>query len=246
MSSEVAIVTGASRGIGAATARLLGASGYAVCVNYRSAGDAAARVVTDIERAGGKAVSVQADVASPADVDRLFETCNARLGRLTALVNNAGVHGPRSAFATLAREAIEEVFAVNVLGLMRCTQAAIGRMSRANGGAGGAIVNVSSGAGAQGAAFDGVPYAASKGAVISFTVGVAQEVAADGIRVNAVSPGLIRTDMPPEEKLERVGPAIPAGRAGEPEEIAEAIRWLLSPQASYVIGANLRVGGGKP
>ncbi len=244
--TEVAIVTGASRGIGAATARLLGASGYAVCVNYLVADEAAARVVADVERAGGRAIAVQADVASPDDVGRLFEESDAQLGRLTALVNNAGVHGPRSAFAALEREAIEEVFAVNVLGLMACTRAAIARMSRRNGGAGGAIVNVSSGAATQGSAFDGVPYAASKGAVSSFTVGVAQEVAADGIRVNAVSPGLIWTDMPPEEKLERVGPAIPAGRAGEPEEIAEAIRWLLSPQASYVTGANLRVAGGKP
>jgi len=242
----IAIVTGASRGIGAATARLLGREGYAVCVNYRAGEEPAREVVRAIEADGGQAVAVQADVADPAAVARLFAEVDARLGPLTALVNNAGVHGPRCRFEALAREELEQVLSVNVLGLMQCTQEAVRRMSRRFGGSGGAIVNVSSGSAYIGNAGHGVHYAVSKGAVNSFTIGLSQELAADGIRVNAVSPGLTRTDMPPAEVLDDPGSLVPVGRVAEPEEIAEAIAWLLSPKAGYVMGANIRIAGGRP
>jgi len=242
----IAIVTGASRGIGAATARLLGREGYAVCVNYRAGEEPAREVVRAIEADGGQAIAVQADVADPAAVARLFAEVDARLGPLTALVNNAGVHGPRCRFEALAREDLEQVLSVNVLGLMQCTQEAVRRMSPRFGGSGGAIVNVSSGSAYIGNAGHGVHYAVSKGAVNSFTIGLSQELAADGIRVNAVSPGLTRTDMPPPEVLDDPGSLVPVGRVAEPEEIAEAIAWLLSPKAGYVMGANIRVAGGRP
>lgn len=244
--SGIVIVTGASRGIGAATARLLGQKGYAVCVNYR-AQEAEARAVADaVEAAGGQAITVQADVADPADVAKLFTEVDERLGPLTALVNNAGIYGPRGRFEALGREELEQVLRVNVLGLMNCTQEAVRRMSPRFGGNGGAIVNVSSGSAYLGNPGQGVHYAVSKGAVNSFTIGLSQELAADGIRVNAVSPGLTRTDMPPPEQLGERVLSIPAGRIGEPEEVAEAIAWLLSPQAGYVMGANIRVAGGRP
>lgn len=242
----IAIVTGASRGIGAATARLLARDGFAVCVNYRAGEEQAHEVVGAIEADGGQAIAVQADVADPAAVARLFAEVDARLGPLTALVNNAGVHGPRCRFEALAREDLEQVLSINVLGLMQCTQEAVRRMSRRFGGSGGAIVNVSSGSAYIGNSGHGVHYAVSKGAVNSFTIGLSQELAADGIRVNAVSPGLTRTDMPPPEVLDDPGSLVPVGRVAEPEEIAEAIAWLLSPKAGYVMGANIRVAGGRP
>lgn len=247
MSERVAVVTGGSRGIGAATARLLGRRGYAVCVNYRTEAEAAARVVADVEAAGGRAIAVQGDVARDDDVARLFETVDRDLGRLEALVNNAGIIGPRCRVEALSRADLERVLAVNVVGLVRCAQAAVARMSTRRGGGGGAIVNVSSGSAYIGAAGDAVHYAVSKGAVNSFTIGLSQEVAGEGIRVCAVSPGLTRTDMPDPAALESAPRGvIPMGRVGEPEEIAEAIAWLLSDAASYVAGANLRVAGGRP
>ena len=242
----VAIVTGASRGIGAAVAKLLGANGYRVCVNYRSGREAAEGVAADIVQAGGEALAVRADVADRDAVRGLFETVDEGLGRVTALVNNAGIHGPRGRVDDLELDALEEVLAVNVIGLVACSQEAVRRMSTRHGGTGGAIVNISSGAAHIGGAGDGVQYALSKGAVNSFTIGLSQEVAGEGIRVNAVSPGLTRTDMPSPAALERGPSIIPMGRVGDAEEIAEAVLWLLSDRASFVAGANIRVAGGRP
>lgn len=242
----VAIVTGASRGIGAAVARMLGACGYRVCVNYRSERVAAERVAADIVKAGGEAIVVQADVADRAAVRRLFETVDERLGPVTALVNNAGIHGPRTRVDGLALDDLEAVLAVNVVGLVACSQEAVRRMSTRHGGPGGAIVNISSGAAHIGSPGDGVQYALSKGAVNSFTIGLSQEVAGEGIRVNAVSPGLTRTDMPEPAALDRGPCVIPMGRVGDAQEIAEAVLWLLSERASFVAGANIRVAGGRP
>lgn len=246
MTNKVAVVTGASRGIGAACARALGQCGYDVCVNYRSAASEAAAVVKDIEAAGARAIAVQADVGIEADVARLFETVDEELGVLDALVNNAGIFGPSSRVDALPRDALEAVLAVNVIGLIRCSQEAVRRMSSTHGGRGGAIVNISSGSAYIGNAGSGVHYAVSKGAVNSFTIGLSQEVAGEGIRVNAVSPGMTRTDMPSQAALERAGPNIPMARIGEPEEIAAAVLWLLSDAASYTAGANIRVAGGRP
>jgi len=244
--TDVAIVTGASRGIGAAVARLLGRHGYRVCVNYRAGREAAESVAADIVQAGGEALAVQADVADKDAVRRLFETVDDQLGPLTALVNNAGIHGPRGRVDALGLDALEEVLAVNVVGLVACSQEAVRRMSTRYKGSGGAIVNISSGAAYIGGAGDGVQYAVSKGAVNSFTIGLSQEVAGEGIRVNAVSPGLTRTDMPDPAALERGPSIIPMGRVGDAEEIAEAVLWLLSDRASFVAGANIRVAGGRP
>lgn len=244
--TEVAIVTGASRGIGAAVARLLGANGYGVCVNYRTGKDLAEGVVANIAQAGGRAVAVAADVARAGDVRRLFETVDRQLGTVTALVNNAGIHGPRGRVDALDLEDLQAVLAVNVVGLILCSQEAVRRMSTRHGGSGGAIVNISSGAAYIGNPGNGVQYSVSKGAVNSFTIGLSQEVAGEGIRVNAVSPGLTRTDMPEPDALARGGGVIPMGRVGEPEEIAEAVLWLLSEKAAFVAGANIRVAGGRP
>ena len=242
----VAIVTGASRGIGAAVARLLGANGYRVCVNYRSERAAAERVVADIVEADGEAFAIAADVTDGDAVRRLFETVDERLGPVRALVNNAGIHGPRTRVEDLALDDLERVLAVNVIGLVACSREAVRRMSTRHGGNGGAIVNISSGAAYIGSPGDGVQYAVSKGAVNSFTIGLSQEVAGEGIRVNAVSPGLTRTDMPSPEALERGASTIPMGRVGDAEEIAQAVLWLLSERASFVAGANIRVAGGRP
>ena len=243
---QITIVTGGSRGIGAATARLCGANGHTVCVAYRSEADLANQVAADIEKAGGAALPVQADTAAEADVLRLFETVDKELGPVTGLVNNAGIHGPRARLEDLPAEAIESVINVNVMGYFLCAREAVRRMSTARGGPGGAIVNVSSGSAISGSPGEGILYGASKGAVNTLTAGLSQEVAGEGIRVNTVSPGLTAPGMPPPEKVEQLGPKLPMGRAGRPEEIAEAIYWLLTDKASYTSGANIRVGGGKP
>ncbi|NKB56581.1 MAG: SDR family oxidoreductase [Alphaproteobacteria bacterium] len=241
----ITIVTGGSRGIGAATARLCGAAGHAVCIVYRDQAAKAEAIVQDIEAATGKAIAVQADMSEEADIRRLFETVDDRLGRLTGLVNNAGIHGPRVRVDELDYAAVQHVLAVNVAALFQSSREAVRRMSTRHGGNGGAIVNISSGSARLGSPGAGVLYAASKGAVNSLTIGLSQEVAGEGIRVNAVAPGLTETDMPPAERLRNDGPAIPIGRVAQPEEVAEAILWLLSDKASYVAGANLRVGGGR-
>jgi len=245
----VLLVTGASRGIGAATALLAASQGYAVCVNYRSAQQEAAAVVARIVAGGGRALAVQADVSREDDVAGMFDRCQARLGTPTALVNNAGVLERQSTLAQMDAARIRRVFDVNVLGTMLCAREAVRRMSPAAGGEGGAIVNVSSAAARLGSAGEYVDYAASKGAVDTFTIGLAKEVAGLGIRVNAVRPGFIHTDIHASGgepgRIERIRAAIPLGRGGQPEEVAHAILWLLSPASSYTTGSVIDVSGGR-
>jgi NAD(P)-dependent dehydrogenase (short-subunit alcohol dehydrogenase family) len=247
------LVTGGSRGIGAAVARLGGARGYAVCVNYRSDAGAAEAVVAQIAAAGGRALAVQADVAREAEVERLVAAVDAAQDSgwapLTALVNNAGVAGLVNRLEEAPAETIRQVMDLNVLGSIWCCRAAVRRLAKRHGGSGGAIVNLSSGAATIGSPGEYVWYAASKGAIDSLTLGLAKENAGEGIRVNAVAPGFVNTGihaasgMP--DRLEKVAPTMPIGRAAEPEEIAEAVLWLLSDAASYTTGAVLRVAGGR-
>lgn len=245
----VLIVTGGGRGIGAATARLGAARGYAVCVNYRVNAAAAEAVAGGIVARGGQAIAVAADVAREDDVARLFDETISALGNPTALVNNAGITGPLSPLAEAATETLRQVIDTNVIGVMLCARAAVRCMARDKGGAGGAIVNVSSGAATLGSPGEYVWYAASKAAVDSLTKGLAIEVAQAGIRVNAVAPGLTETDIHAgagaPDRLARIAATVPLGRAAKAEEVAEAILWLLSESASYVTGAVLRVSGGR-
>ena len=246
---SVLVVTGGTRGIGAATARLAAARGYAVCVNYRADSDAAESVVRDITTSGGRAIAVQADVANEGDVIRLFESVDRALGPLTALVNNAGVLEPQMRVESMNAERITRVLATNVTGTLLCAREAIRRMSTARGGSGGAIVNVSSMASRIGSPGEYVDYAASKGAVDSLTIGLAQEVAQEGIRVNAVRPGIIYTEIHASGgepgRVDRVKAFVPLRRGGQPEEVARAILWLLSPESSYSTGAFIDVSGGR-
>lgn len=247
--SGIMLVTGGGRGIGAATARLAARRGYDVAVNYASNAGAAEAVVRGIESEGGRAIAVRADVAREDEVERLFETVDNELGRLSALVNNAGLAGPISRLDEADGETLRQVIGVNVLGVFYCARAAVRRMSTRHGGAGGAVVNVSSGAASLGSPGEYVWYAASKGAVDSFTQGLSKEVAGEGIRVNAVSPGMIATEIHAASgdagRLERIGRAVPMERPAEAEEVAEPVLWLLSDAASYVTGAILRVAGGR-
>ena len=248
-SSGVMIVTGGGRGIGAATARLAAGEGYAVCVNYVRDLERARSLAEAINASGGKAMAVQADVSCEPDVVRMFETVDAGLGRVSALVNNAGIVdlGTRVEKITAAR--LARMFAINVTGSFLCAREAVKRMSTRHGGAGGAIVNLSSIAAKLGGSGEYVDYAASKGAIDSFTVGLAKELGAEGIRVNAVRPGIIRTEIHDAsgdpDRLQRIGASAPLARPGEPEEVARAILWLLSDKAAYVTGAILDVSGGR-
>jgi NAD(P)-dependent dehydrogenase (short-subunit alcohol dehydrogenase family) len=247
--SGVAIITGSGRGIGAATAKLAARRGYAVCVNYLKNEARADAVVAEIRAAGGRAIMVQADTAIEDEVIKLFERVDLELGPVTALVNNAGITGRAGRLDSFDARAMRRVLDVNVTGAMLCAQQAVQRMSTKNGGAGGAIVNVSSLAANLGGANQWIPYAAAKGAVNSFTIGLAKEVAAEGIRVNAISPGLINTEIHAEaglgDRLKTVIPMVPMGRLGTAEECAEAILWLLSGEAAYMIGCILTLSGGR-
>ena len=249
MNSGVLIVTGASRGIGAAIARLAACHGFDVAVNFSRDESAANEVVRTINEAGGRAVSIGADVAREEEVIRLFETAERKLGRVAALVNNAGITGGFARVEALGAEALGQVLAVNVAGTILCSREAVRRMSVRRGGKGGVIVNISSLAARTGGAGEWVHYAATKGAVNTFTIGLAREVADEGIRVNAVAPGLIETDLHAAkgapDRLERLSPTVPMQRPGTAEEVAQGVLWLLSPAASYTTGAILEVGGGR-
>ena len=248
-SRPVLLVTGGSRGIGAATVRLAAERGYDVCINYRGNAEAAARTVEDAQRAGARAVAVQADVALEADVVRLFEACDAELGRVAALVNNAAILETQTRLDGIDAARLRRVFGTNVFGAFLCAREAVRRMSTRYGGPGGAIVNVSSGASRMGSPGEYIDYAATKGALDTMTLGLAREVAAEGIRVNAVLAGHIYTELHASggepNRVERVKSQVPMGRGGRPEEVAHAILWLLSSDASYTTGARLDVAGGK-
>ncbi len=245
----IVLVTGGGRGIGAATARLAAQRGFAVCLNYASAAGPAEALVEEIRAVGGRAFAHRADVACEDEVEGLFAALDREFGLLTALVNNAGLTGPISRFDAVEGETLRRVVEVNVLGALYCARAAIRRMSTRHGGRGGAIVNLSSGAATLGSPGEYVWYAASKGAVDSLTVGLAKEVAGEGVRINAVAPGMIATEIHAASgdagRLERIGKAVPIGRPGDPDEIAAPILWLLSEEARYVTGAVLRVAGGR-
>jgi len=247
--SDVLIVTGSSRGIGAAIARLAGARGYAVCVNYRRDQDAADTVVADIKESGADAIAVHADMSVEADIVRLFRTVDQELGPLTALVNNAGTAAAQARIDEMTSERIEATLRLNLTGALLCAREAVQRLSTRHGGKGGAIVNITSAAAKLGGAGIYIDYAASKGAIDTFTKGLALEVAEEGIRVNGVRPGVIDTEIHaltgPPGRIESLKQHIPVKRLGQAEEVAEAVLWLLSDQASYVTGATLDVTGGR-
>ncbi len=243
------IVTGGSRGIGAATCIGAAAQGYSVCVNYQGRKDRADTVVADIIEAGGRAIAIQADIGNRDEIPGLFDAAEAAFGPVKALVNNAGITGPLGRLDSFSAAEIARTIEVNTTGAIICAAEAVRRMSTLHGGTGGGIVNVSSAAARIGGAHEWVDYAASKGAIDTLTIGLAVEVATEGIRVNAVRPGLIDTEIHnavgANNRMETMTPNIPMQRAASPEEVANTILWLLSDEASYVSGALLDVAGGR-
>ena len=246
--SRVLLITGASRGIGAATARLAAREGWDVVVNYANAEASARQVALDVEAAGRRAVIVKGDVSNPADIDAIFAAADT-LGPLQGLFNNAGHVAGMGRVDELDHAALTRLFAVHVVGSMLCAAAAVRRMSTRHGGKGGAIVNMSSAASKLGTPGQYVDYATAKGAIDTFTLGLAMEVAGEGVRVNAVRPGIIDTEIHAAagdpDRIARIGASLPMGRAGTAEEVANSVLWLLSPQASYVTGASISIGGGR-
>jgi NAD(P)-dependent dehydrogenase (short-subunit alcohol dehydrogenase family) len=241
----VLLVAGGSRGIGAATATLAAARGFDVAINYLRDSAAAEVVVAAIEAQGRAAIALQGDMACERDVERAFATVDRKLGALTHLVYSCGITGPHSRLEAVETETLREVLDLNVLGALLCTRAAIARMSLKHGGRGGAVVLLSSAAATIGGAGEYVWYAASKGAIDSMTLGLARELAGDGIRVNAVAPGIIATHIHPPGRIDRLAPTTPMARAGTAAEVAEAVVFLLSQASSYVTGTVLRVAGGR-
>ena len=245
MTRPVLLVAGGSRGIGAATCKLAGERGYDVAVNYNSNSNAAASVVDAVKKAGGRAVALQGDMGKEADIRRVFDETTSKLGAVGAFVHSSGIIGPMSRLDQASTETLREALDVNTLGTLICLRECVQRMSTKHGGKGGSVVLLSSMAATLGSANECVWYAASKGAVDSLTIGLAREVAKEDIRVNAVSPGMIDTDIQPPGRLDRLLPMLPTGRAGKADEVAEAILFLLSDAASYITGANLRVSAGR-
>ncbi len=243
--SKVLLVTGASRGIGAATAKLAGTRGYDVAVNYLRDAKAADEVAAAVKAAGQRAVAIQGDMAREEDIERTFATIDREIGRLTHLVYNAGTTGGNSRVEAAEAKTIRDTMELNVVGALLCAKAAIPRISKKHGGPGGAMVLISSMGAVLGSPGEYVWYAASKGAVDSMTIGLSKELAGDGIRVNAVSPGIIATEIHPPGRIERIAPTVPMARAGSAEEVAETVLFLLSEASSYTTGTNVRVAGGR-
>jgi NAD(P)-dependent dehydrogenase (short-subunit alcohol dehydrogenase family) len=241
----VLLIAGGSRGIGAATAKLAAAQGYDVAVNYNSNANAAASVAEAVKKAGGKAMALQGDMGKEADIKRVFDETQSKLGKIAAFVHSSGIIGKMSRLDEVSTQTLRDVLDVDTFGALVCLRECVQCMSTKHGGQGGAIVLISSMAATLGGANECVWYAAAKGAIDSVTIGLAREVGKEGIRVNAISPGMIDTDIQPPGRMERVLPSLPMGRAGTPEEVADAVLYLLSDAASYINGANLRVSGAR-
>ena len=245
---KIALITGGSRGIGAATARLLAARGYDLCISYREREETASALLAELQASGADAIAVRADISSETDIETLFATIDHKFGRLDGLVNNAGILLPQMRAESMTAERINKILQTNVTGTLLCCREAIRRMSTKHGGSGGAIVNVSSGAARTGSPDEYIDYAGSKGAVDSMTIGLARELAGEAIRINGVRPGPIHTEMHADggepDRVERVKTKIPLGRGGQPEEVATAIAWLLSDEASFTTGSFIDVTGG--
>jgi NAD(P)-dependent dehydrogenase (short-subunit alcohol dehydrogenase family) len=245
MARRALLIAGGSRGIGACTARLAGARGYDVAVNFKSNAKAAAEVVDAVKASGGKAIAIQGDMAIEADIERVFDSATRELGPITHFVHSAGIGGKNSRLDAASAATIREVIDVNLIGGILCARAAVRRMSTAHGGSGGSIVMLGSIASITGGAGEYVFYAAAKGGIDALTIGLAREVAKEGIRFNTIRPGPTKTEIHEPGRLERITPHLPMARPGEPQEIAEAILFLLSDAASYISGAALNVSGAR-